>query len=438
MVIWELIVVILLIVLNGFFAMSELALVSARKARLQVLAGEGHRGAACALQLAENPGRFLSTVQVGITLIGILAGAFGGATLAQELGAYLAGFPLLAGYSHALALGVVVALITYLSLIVGELVPKQFALRHAEGIAARVARPMNALARVATPLVALLEASTRLGLRLLGSAAVPRQTVSDEEIKALVAEATEAGVVEHAEQQMIAGVMRLADRPVPAVMTPRPDIVWLDLEDDAAAIQRALRESGYSRFPVARGDLDEVLGIVQARDLLNQLLDGKPMQLEQVLHEAPVVPESAKALRVLELLKRSPIHMALVVDEYGSLQGLVTATDILEAIVGELIEPGASGERDIVQREDGSWLIDGGLALDELQELLRLRELPSEGDIHTLAGLVLTQLAHLPTAGEHFELGGYRFEVVDMDGLRIDKVLVSKTAVPDEPAGLDS
>lgn len=414
-----------LLLLNGFFAMAELAVVSARRARLQPFADRGHRGAQVALYLAKQPGRFLSTVQIGITLIGILAGAFGGATLARELGHVFAAWPSLAPHSEMLAFGLVVTVITYLSLIIGELVPKQLALKRAERIAMLVARPMATLAWLAAPLVSLLEMSTRLGLRLLGVSAAAGQTVSDEEIKSLIAEAADAGVVERAEQQMISGVMRFADRSIQKLMTPRPNIIWLDLADDPEAIKRTLQESTYSRFPVARGNIDEVLGIVQVRDMLNQSLAGEALDLERLLREPLIVAETAKALRVLEILKESPLHMALIVDEYGSVQGLITATDILEAIVGELNEPGSADEAAIVAREDGSWLIDGGLPVDELQALLKLRELPDKEHIHTLAGLVLDQLTHVPVAGEHFEFDGYRFEVVDMDGLRIDKVLIN-------------
>jgi putative hemolysin len=426
MIAWELLVVLFLIVLNGFFAMSELAVISARRVRLQILAEEGHHGARAALQLASDPGRFLSTVQIGISLIGILAGAYGGATLAGQLGDYLATFALLAAVAYNLALGLVVAGITYLSLIVGELVPKQLALGHAERIAVRIAWPMTLLSRLAAPLVSLLDVSAQLGLRLLGAHYAPRHTVTDEEIKTLIAEATKLGIVETAEQAMIAGVMRLADRPVRAIMTPRPDIVWLDLEDDLAVLSKQLRESSYSRFPVAKGDLEDIIGIVQAKDLLNRCLDGRTPDLREAVHEPPVVHDGMMALQVLEILKQSPLHMALVVDEYGTLQGLVTATDILESIVGELAEHGAEAESQIVRREDGSWLLDGGLALDEMKELLRLREIPGEGEFHTLAGLVLLQLGHLPAVGEHFSLNGYRFEVIDMDGRRIDKILVSR------------
>ncbi|HXH03078.1 MAG TPA: hemolysin family protein [Candidatus Competibacteraceae bacterium] len=424
--IWELLIILLLILLNGFFAMSELAVVSARRARLVALAEQGQRGAAAALRLAEEPGRFLSTVQIGITLIGIFAGAYGGATLSGRLAEALAALPALAPFSEALALGLVVAGITYLSLIVGELVPKQLALHHAERIAIWVAVPMQLLDRLAAPLVYLLDISSRLMLRLLGAHGGSGQKVTDEEIKTLIAEATAAGVVESAEQAMISAVMRLADRPVRAIMTPRPDIVWLDLEDSAEEHWRIIRESRYSRFPVSRGDIDEVVGIVQVKDLLEQAMQGGTPELAAAVREPLVVHDGLGALKALEMLKQSPLQMALVVDEYGSLQGLVTATDVLESIVGELAEQDTGAQPGVMQREDGSWLVDGGLALDELKELLRLRELPEEGEFHTLAGLTLSQLGHVPTTGEHFTLEGYRFEVVDMDGRRVDKVLISR------------
>lgn len=424
---WEIVIVLLLIVLNGFFAMSELAVVSARRARLQVLEQDGVGGARAALHLSEAPGRFLSTVQIGITLIGIFAGAYGGATIAGALAVWLDEHFARLGTeaAAALALAIVVAAITYLSLIVGELVPKQLALRHPERIAVLVAPIMLVISRLALPLVFLLDVSTRIGLRLVGGHAASEQKVSDEEIKTLIAEATEVGVVKQAERAMIAGVMRLADRPVTALMTPRPDIAWLDLDDDEAATRAALLECRYSRLPVCKGDPDEIQGVVEAKDLLNRALAGQPLDLRAVMREPLVVHDGVSALGLLESLKQSPLHMALVVDEYGSLRGLVTANDILEAIVGELAEHGTEADPSIVQREDGSWLMDGGVAIDEIKETLGLRSLPDEDDYDTLAGLVLAQLERLPSAGDHFTLGGYRFEVVDMDGRRIDKVLIS-------------
>lgn len=430
MILWELLIVLLLIVLNGLFAMSELAVVSARRARLQVLAEQGSKGAAAALKLTEHPGRFLSTVQIGITLIGIFAGAYGGATLSEPLAAWLTQYPAFAPHADALALTLVVALITYLSLIVGELVPKQLALRNPERIATLAARPMMVLAFCAAPVVHLLDLSANLGLRLFGAEAQTEQKVTDEEIRTLIKEATEAGVVEHSEQAMIQGVMRLADRPVKALLTPRPDIVWLDPGDSDAENVATLRESPYSRYPVCRGSVDEILGVVQAKDLLDDALAGKPLDLRACLREAPVVHEDASALGLLETLRTSPLPLAFVVDEYGDLIGMVTATDVLESIVGDMAEHDGSVEPDVVVREDGSWLLDGGLPIDEMKELLHLRELPDEDEFNTLAGYLLARLGHLPATGEVMQSDGYRFEIVDMDGRRIDKVLVAALIEP--------
>lgn len=421
----DILVIFLLIILNGVFAMSELAVVSARKVRLKTLAEEGQRGAEIALDLAENPGRFLSTVQIGITLVGILAGTFSGATLAKALGSYLNRFPLIAPTGEPLAIGLVVLSVTYLSLIVGELVPKQLALRNAERIAAAIARPMALLAKTGIPIVYFLELSTAAVLRLLGQHRVPEQTVTEEEIKEVIAEGVTSGVLKPVEQEMISGVMRLADWRVQAIMTPRREIVWIDLEDSAEDIRHKLRETNYSRFPVARGGLDEFLGIVQTKDLLNRVLDGKPLDIKGALCQPLVVHNHMLALRVLEMIKQSPIHMAIVVDEHGVLEGLVTATDILKAIVGSLAEPGASAEPEIEQREDGSWLMDGNLPVEIVEDLLGLKEIPEERDFHTLAGFMLSRFEWIPAAGDHFEWEGFRFEVVDMDGHRIDKVLVA-------------
>lgn len=429
MVIGEALILLLLIALNGFFAMAELAVVSSRKARLRQMAEAGQRGAATALRLAEHPGRFLSTVQIGITLIGIFAGAFGGATLAEKLDAWLAAtFPDVAPYSAELALGLVVASITYLSLIIGELVPKHLALRDPERLAAVVAWPMRIMAWIGSPLVWLLDRSTRAVLRLLGGSSIPKQRVTDEEIKALLAEAAAAGVVEQAEQAMISGVMRLADRPVGAVMTPRPAIVWLDLDDPPAVLLNTIRAHRFPRFPAGRGAIDEVQGVIRVKDMLDDYLAGREPDFNALLQEAPVVHESTDALQVLDVLKQSPARLALVRDEYGGLEGLITLTDLMEAIVGVLAEPRATDEPPVARREDGSWLMDGALPVDELWELLNLRELPVEGDYYTLAGLVLARLGEVPATGQWCVWGGYRFEVVDMDGQRIDKVLVSREA----------
>ena len=434
MIIWEALIILLLIVLNGFFAMAELAVVSSRKARLRQMADTGQRGAATALRLAEHPGRFLSTVQIGITLIGIFAGAFGGATLAEKLDAWLAATaPALAPYSGELALGLVVASITYLSLIIGELVPKHLALRDPERLAAAVAWPMRTIAWIGSPLVWLLDLSTRAVLRLLGVRSISEQRITDEEIKTLIAEAAATGVVERAEQEMISGVMRLADRPVGAVMTPRTEIVWLNLDDPPELLLQVVQGGRYSRFPAGHGAIDEAQGVVRAKDLLDCYLAGQEPDFKALLRETPVVYESAGTLQVLDVLKGSSTQMALVRDEYGGLEGLVTLTDLMEGIVGDLEETRAAEESEVTVRTDGSWLVDGGLPLDELWELLNLREIPDEEGYYTLAGLVLARLGEVPATGQQFVWGGYRFEVVDMDGRRIDKVLVSR-----EPATSDS
>lgn len=433
--VWELLIVVLLIVVNGFFAMSELAVVSARRARLQQLAevGRTSRGAKAALELAENPSHFLSTVQIGITLIGIIAGAYGGATLAERLGGELDAVPWIAPYGQQVAFALVVAGITYLSLIVGELAPKRLALVNAEGIAVAVARPMQGLSRVALPLAWLLGASTEALLKLLRLPTTREQTVTEEEVKSLIAEGTQSGVFDPAERQMIEGVLRLADRTVRAIMTPRPDVLWLDPDDRPEAIATEIRDGGYSRFPVCRGDVDEVLGIVSTKALLDQALRGRPMDLRAAMVDALIVHDGTPVLRLLELFKQATVHMAVVVDEYGSVEGIVTLTDILESIAGELPEAGQDADAGMIRREDGSWLVDGMLPVDEVESRVGVPDLKGEGTYHTLAGFVLERIGHVPTATEHFLWRGHRFEVMDMDGRRIDKVLIQRVDVPEEP-----
>ena len=432
MMVFEITIVLLLLVLNGFFAMSELAVVSARRGRLQRLASEGDSGAQVALELASEPDKFLSSVQIGITLIGILTGAFSGATLAGKLGQWLRGFPLIAPYGSTIALVVVVMAITYLTLIFGELVPKQIALGNADGVAARVARPMRLVARVGGPLVAALGWSSRVVLRLLGVQPRRDQTVTEEEIISLVAEGAESGVFAKMERRMIEGVLRLADRPVRSIMTPRRNVVWIDPDDDPQEIVHRVLACDFSRFLVCRGSVDEVIGVVRKKDLLNLCLTGNPLDLRSVGRQPLVVPETVSVLKTLDLFRSRPVHMAIVVDEYGSLEGVVTQTDILEAIAGDL--PSFTDEADdpeIVQRDDGSLLLDGMLVIDDLREALSFRNVP-EGDYSTLAGLLLRLLARIPQVGEHVEVNGWRLEVVDMDARRIDKVLASR--LPDHPA----
>lgn len=425
--IWEILIIALLIVLNAFFAMSEMAVVSARRARLQQMASEkGARGAKAALALADDPGRFLSTVQIGITLIGIVAGAYGGATLAERLGQYLDTIPWIAPYGGQVGFAVVVAIITYLSLIVGELAPKRMALVHAERIASTVARPMRVLSSVAGPFVWLLGASTDGLLKLLRVETTREQTVTEEEVKSLIKEGTQTGVFEPAERAMIEGVLRLSDRTVRSIMTPRPDVMWLDMNDPPDDIVREITASTYSRFLVCRGDVDEVQGIVSTKGLLEQTLRGKPMDLRAAMAEPLIVHDGTPVMRLLELFKQTTMHMAVVVDEYGSVEGIVTVTDILVSIAGELPEPGHDSDA-AVQRDDGSWLVDGMSPVEEIEDLVGINNLRGEGDYHTIAGFMLDRFGHIPKAGEHFLWQDIRFEVVDMDGRRIDKILIQKT-----------
>ncbi|KAA0679206.1 hemolysin family protein [Roseomonas genomospecies 6] len=428
--IWEVLVIILLILLNAFFAMSEMALVSSRRARLQQMAEETRsKGARAALQLSEDPGNFLSTVQVGITLIGIIAGAYGGATLADRLGTVLnEDVSWIAPYGQQVAFALVVAAITYLSLIIGELVPKRMALVNAERIAAGVAGPMSVLSRIAMPLVWLLGVSTEGVMKLLRLPTMREQTVTEEEVKSLIKEGTQSGVFEPAERQMIEGVFRLSDRTARSIMTPRPDLVWIDLDDPQEAIAREIQASGYSRFLVCRGDVDEVQGIVSSKALLDQALQGRAFDLRDAMVKPLVVHDGTPVLRLLELFKQASVHMAVVVDEYGSVEGIATVTDIMEAIAGEMPEPGQGGDGSAVQREDGSWLVDGMTPVEEVEALIGVKGLKGEGDYHTIAGFVLDKLGHVPVAAEHFHWNGIRFEVVDMDGRRIDKVLIQENS----------
>lgn len=427
-IILEIVTIVLLLVLNGYFAMSELAIVSSRKARLAAKAADGSRGAAAAIALAENPGRFLSSVQIGITLVGILAGAYSGATLAEHLAEWLRTFPLLLDAADALAIALVVGAITYGSLIIGELVPKRIALADPEGVAVFVARPMTLVARLTLPLVWLLEASSHALMSLLRLHNSTDQSVTEEEVKALIAEGTESGLFDQNEKELMSRVMRFGDRKIRAIMTPRGDVLWIDLDWEPSKIVRTIRDSRHSRFPVYRGDPNEVQGVVQAKDLLDAFLDGKPLDLAAAVQRLEVVHDTAPAVTALNLLKRSAIHMALVVDEYGTVEGIVTASDLLSALVGTLAEHGEQYEAEAVQREDGSWLLDGDLPVDLAAEKLGLRSLDEEGDYETLAGFMLSQFGTIPKAGEHFDWRGWCFEVVDMDGRRIDKVMARKGA----------
>ena len=422
----EIAIVVALICVNGLLAMSELAVVSARPARLRAMADGGSAGAATALRLAEDPGRFLSTVQIGITLVGVLSGAFSGATLGLRLTGWLAEMGVPGRAADTLGVGLVVALITYGSLIIGELVPKQIALRNPESVAARVAPAMRGLSVVAAPLVWLLNVSGRTVLRLLGQTAGNEAKVTDEEIASLIAEAESHGTVESDERRMIAGVMRLADRSVRAIMTPRTDVEWLDAASDDATLRTRLMETRHSRLPVAEGSIDEMIGVVDARKALVALLAGNQFDLRRHVIAAPIIHDNMDALDVLSTLKEADMPMALVHDEYGDFEGLVTPSDILETIAGVFRSDLDEGEEEAaVERDDGSWLLAGYLPADEMADLLKLK-LPERRDYETVAGFVLAQMHHLPGVGEHVDALGWRFEVMDLDGRRIDKVLASR------------
>ncbi|MFP3854812.1 MAG: hemolysin family protein [Anaerolineales bacterium] len=432
-VLLELSVLVLLAIGNGVFAMSEIAVVSARPARLEQRAAEGSGAAGTALQLTQSPGPFLSTVQIGITLIGVLSGAFGGTTLGTKLAIFFQTIPVLEPYSRALGVTLIVLFTTYLSLIVGELAPKAIALSNPEKVAARIAPAMQWLATLASPIVAFLDASTKAMLRLLGQESQQRPPVTEDEIKLLLRSGAEAGTFDQEEQVLVERVFRLADRRLGSVLTPRPEVVWLDLEGDDEENHQRMITSIHSRFPVGRGSLDDVVGVVQAKDLLALCLAGEPVDPERVMREAKFVPESMPALEVLEAFKEAKLHMALVMDEYGGLEGIVTTNDILDALVGELPEAGEEVDFEATQREDGSWLIDGMLPIEEFQDLFDIRSMPGESRAiyETVGGFVMMQMERVPRAGDRFEWSGYSFEVMDMDGLRVDKILL----VPPEEEG---
>ena len=431
MQIWPFAVLGTLFLLNGFFAMSEMAIVSSRRSRLQSLAEQQVRGAAKALRLLDDPTGFLSTVQVGITLVGIFAGAFSGTTLSEPLAARLAEVPALAGSADQLAIALVVIAVTYFSLIVGELTPKRVALTHSERIACFVAPTMTVLSQFGAPIVWFLRISTEGLLRLFRVSRAPQSTVSDEEVKSLLAEGAASGVFHEAERDMIESVIRIADRTVRSILVPRPDVNWIDVDDDPEIILKEVLESGHSRFPASRGDVDEVVGVVHVKDLLEQVSRLERLDINAALREPLFVDEHMPILRLLERFQSSAIHMAIVLDEHGSFEGIITPTDILAAIGGDLPEHDGDDEPEAIQRENGSWLLAGRLPIDEAERVLSLSGMSEGEDFHTLAGFVLHRLGHIPKTGEAFDWSGWRFEVVDLDALRIDKVEARMI----EPAG---
>jgi putative hemolysin len=426
-ILFEVAIIVLLLIVNGIFSMSEMAVVSARKTRLKQQADRGDNRSQAALRLSESPDDFLATVQVGITLVGILAGAFGGATISEELTPALQRIPAIAPYADSIAFALVVLVITYLSLVIGELVPKRLALNHPESIARAVARPMQWLSKLSSPAVRLLSVSTNAVMRLLGVRPSADPQVTEEEIRILVRQGAQSGVLEEAERHMVENIFHLGDLRVRSLMTPRREVAWLEINDSPETIRRKLKESERSRYPVCQGNLDNVLGTVRAKDLLAEMLAGRPLDLQSALRRTLFVPEMMPALRALERFKQAGNHIAIVIDEHGGTQGLVTHHDILEAIAGEIKPVTEADDLPAVRREDGSWLLDGALPVHEFKEILGLRKLPGEdhGEYHTLGGFIMFTLGRIPAVSDHFEFGGMRFEVMDMDSRRVDKVLVS-------------
>lgn len=424
----DLLIILFLTLANGLFVMSELAIVSARKVRLLQAANQGDTKARAALRLAEQPNNFLAIVQVGITLIGIASGAFGEQALTRRLEPFFRSIAFLQPYSQPLSFGIAILTLTYLTLIVGELVPKRLALNSPEAIAGWAAVPMSLMAKAAAPIVYLLSASTNLAVRLLGIRPSDEPPVTEEEIRVMIEQGTEAGMFEQAEEDIMKRVFRLGDRRISSLMTPRLEITWIDLEDSIEEIQRQMMDSSHARFPVCQGGLDHLLGVVQTYDLLVTLMSGQPLDFTTSLQTPVFVPESTRALKVLELFKQTGTQIAFVVDEYGVIQGLVTLTDVLQAIVGDIPTVEELAEPQAVQRDDGSWLLDGMLPIYQFKEILHIedQELPGEqrGSYQTLGGFVVMYLGRIPTAADSFEWDTLRFEVMDMDGNRVDKVLV--------------
>ena len=421
----EIVMILVLIIINGVLAMSEAALVASRKARLQQKAGEGDKSSALALKLIEDPNIFLSTIQIGITLIGVLAGAVGGATIAEALAVWIQKISYLAEYSESIAIGIVVLIITILTIWLGELVPKRLGIHSPERIARVVAGPMLFISKVFYPFIRLMSAATNSILRLTGIKASSEPPITEEELQMLISQGTQAGVFQEAEQDMVEGVFSLSDQRVYSLMTPRTEVVWLDIEDSVDEIRAKIAGSEFSRFPVRQDSLETIVGIVKSRDLLVQSLSGAEIILKNLVKPAYFIPETMFASRALEIFKEKGTELLLVIDEFGGLQGLITINDILEEIVGdiEFEEPQAT------QRQDGSWLLDGMLEVDEFKEIFKLDNLPHEEEYETLSGFMMVSLGRVPQTADHFEWHDLRFEVIDMDGHRVDKVLVTTMPV---------
>lgn len=422
----DILIILLLIVANGLFSGTEIAIISARRHRLEQLAQKGKHSARVALRLAGSPNQFLSTVQIGITLIGILSGAVGGATVARQLDSLLEQLPALAPYSEALSFALVVAVITFLSVVVGELVPKRLALAYPEQLACTMAPAMRWLSRMSAPVVHLLSRSTEALLNLLGVPSSREPEITEDEIKAMIRRGAASGVVEEVEHDMVQRVLRLGDRTIKTLMTPRTDICWLDVEEPLEESLQQVLDSTHSRFPVGKGSLDACLGVVRVRHLLSAKISGELINLEELVQPPLFVAESTRALSMLEQFKHSGIHIALVADEFGGVEGLVTLNDLMEGIVGDIPSVEDKDGPSVVIREDGSLLVDGGLDLDAFTELINkdIFGIDQETRYHTLAGFVMHVLERIPREADHFQWHGYRFEVIDMDGNRVDKLLV--------------
>ncbi|MGB5136568.1 MAG: hemolysin family protein [Prochlorococcaceae cyanobacterium] len=423
----DILVILVLVVANGLFSGAEIAIISSRRHRLEQLIQQGRRSARIVQRLAASPNQFLSTVQIGITLIGILSGAVGGATVAQQLDGLLEQVPLLGPSSEGLSFVLVVAAITFLSVVIGELVPKRLALANPEQLACAMAPAMYRLSRLSGPLVHLLSVSTEALLKLFGVSGNGEPDITEDEIKAMIRQGTDSGVFEEVEHDMVQRVLRLGDRTIKTLMTPRTDICWLDAEETLEHSLKDVLESTHSCFPVGKGSLDECIGVVRVRNLFSAVINGEPINLQELIQPPLYVAESTRALSVLEQFKRTGIHIALITDEFGGVEGMVTLNDLMEGIVGDL--PSVDDEEGplITPREDGSWLVDGGLDIDGLIELIGedVFGIDREGRYHTLAGFVMHVLQRIPREADRFEWQGYRFEVVDMDGKRVDKLLVT-------------
>lgn len=429
----DLLLLLLLIFLNALFAMSEIAVVSSRKARLQRMADDGYPGAQAAQALHDEPGSFLSTIQVGITMIGVLSGVVGEGLIATPVAAWISRFALIEPYASGISVAVAVAVITYLSVVIGELVPKRLALRAPERIASAVARPMGWFSRLTRPFVWILSASSSLLVRLLGGRGQEEPPVTDDEIKVLMEQGAEAGIFHESEQAFVSNVLRLDEQRIGAIMTPRMDIYSIDLDDGDHAVRAQIAESPHARVVVCRGGLEHILGVLRIGDLLRPALRGDELNVEQYLSPPVYLPETISTTQLLETFRRERVQFGLIVDEYGDLQGLVSLTDVLTAIVGELPEPDTDEDSDVVRREDGSWLVDGSVGLERLKTLLEVDELPAEEErsFHTVGGFAMHRLGRIPSVADHFLAAGFRFEVVDMDRNRVDKILISQAPEPD-------